>query len=398
MNRLCFGCVILLFTVASSPALDRIEIGQTPPMGWNSWNYHGKRRINEQVVLDTIDAMVDHGLRDAGYHYVVIDGGWRDKHLDPNGQLVPHPTKFPNGIKVLADYAHARGLKLGLHTVPGSHDCGGDAVGGFGHEAVHMRQFVEWGIDFLKIDKCGLRKGWDEDLLKATYEKWADLIAHSDRAIVLSVSAYKWRDWYPQVCQMSRTTLDIHCRIHKGGAAFDNATPYSVMSIATKNNAAAGFAGNGYWNDPDMIITGDHGLNYEEQKSHFALWCIMSAPLILGNDPRNMTPEEKAIILNADCIAIDQDPTEQGRRIEVNGAKEIWAKKMENGRVAVLLLNRSAEKTLSLTLNGSAVGLSGLVTVRDVYGKKDLGVLDSPITRPTPPHGCQFFVLSASRE
>ncbi len=394
MNRMCFGLVVLLLMVASSPAMNHVEMGQTPLMGWNSWNYHGKRRINEQVVLETIDAMVDHGLRDAGYHYVVIDGGWRDKKLGPEGQLVPHPTKFPNGIKFLAAYAHSRGLKLGLHTVPGSHDCGGDAVGGFGHEEVQMRQFAEWGVDFLKIDKCGLRQGWDEALLKATYEKWANLIVQCDRDIALSISAYKWRDWYPNVCQMARTTLDIHCRIHKGGAVFDNATPYSVMSIATKNNEAAGFAGSGYWNDPDMIITGDHGLNHEEQKSHFALWCVMSAPLILGNDPRNMTPPEKEIVLNADCIAIDQDPTEQGRRLKVDGDMEIWAKKMGHGRVAVLLLNRSGEKTVPLTLDGTDLGLSGPIQVKDVYGKRDLGIIDSPIIRSTPPHGCQLFILS----
>ena len=126
MKKMSLGFLVLLFVAASLPAQDSIEKGRTPPMGWNSWNYHGKRRINEQVVIETIDAMVDQGLRDAGYQYVVIDGGWRDKQLGPEGQLVPHPKKFPNGIKFLAAYAHARGLKLGLHTVPGSHDCGGD--------------------------------------------------------------------------------------------------------------------------------------------------------------------------------------------------------------------------------------------------------------------------------
>ena len=394
MNRRSLGLLVLLFATTSLLALDRVELGRTPPMGWNSWNYHGKQRINEQVVIETIDAMVDQGLRDAGYTYVVIDGGWRDKQLSADGELVPHPTKFPNGIKCLAAYAHARALKLGLHTVPGSHDCGGDAVGGFGHEVLHMRQFEAWGIDFLKIDKCRLRQGWNEELLEATYGKWADLLARCDRDIVLSISAYTWRDWYPKVCRMARTTPDIHCRIHKGGAVFDDATPHSVMSIAEQNNEAAEFAGHGYWNDPDMIVTGDHGLNIEEQKSHFGLWCIMSAPLILGNDPRHMTSEEKEIVLNADCIAIDQDPTEQGRRVKVDGDREIWAKHMENDRLAVLLLNRSGEKTVSLTLDATDLGLSGSMQVRDVYGKQDLGPVESRITRPTAPHGCQLFILS----
>ena len=112
---------------------------KSPPMGWNSWNYFGKKAINEQIVREVIDAFVEEGLKDAGYEYIVIDGGWRDTKLGANHELLPHPEKFPNGIKVLADYAHSKGLKLGLHTVPGHRDCGGDQVGAFGHEEVHIQ-------------------------------------------------------------------------------------------------------------------------------------------------------------------------------------------------------------------------------------------------------------------
>ena len=386
-------CLILLFSTQLFGQVDTTP-APTPPMGWNSWNYHGKANINEQVVRETIDAMVESGLRDAGYEYVVVDGGWRDRTLDEDGRLVPHPEKFPNGIKPLADYAHEHGLKFGLHTVPGSHDCGGDQVGGMGHEEAHIEQFVEWGLDFIKVDKCILRSKWTEPLVQETYEKWNDLLTESDRNIVLSISAYEWRDWYPETCQMSRTTYDIHCRIHRGGAMFDTPSRHSVMSIATKNNEVADLAGDGYWNDPDMIITGDHGLNFEEQKSHFALWCVMSAPLMLGNDPRNMTDEEKEIVLNADCIAIDQDPTEQGQRIQADGDGEVWAKQMTDDRVAVLLLNRNAEESRSIEFNPSDVGLDGFYIAKDAYGKQDLGVLNGPIIRETPPHGCHLLILS----
>src|SRR5690242_19416447 len=128
-------------------------LAPAPPMGWNSWNWFGKDQINEKIVREVIDAIVKNGLRDAGYKYVVVDGGWRDTVLGPNGELRADPHKFPHGIKALADYAHSKGLKFGLHTVPGTWDCGGDKVGGYGHEKVQIQQFVNWGIDFIKLDK-----------------------------------------------------------------------------------------------------------------------------------------------------------------------------------------------------------------------------------------------------
>ena len=108
-------------------------------MGWNSWNTFGKQKVNERLITQVIDAIVESGLREAGYKYVVIDGGWRDTKLGPHGELLPNPEKFPHGIKPLAEYAHSKGLKLGLHTVPGTHDCTGDPVGGYGHEAIQVR-------------------------------------------------------------------------------------------------------------------------------------------------------------------------------------------------------------------------------------------------------------------
>ncbi|MDO8544800.1 MAG: glycoside hydrolase family 27 protein [Opitutaceae bacterium] len=367
-------------------------------MGWNSWNWHGKKDISEKVVEETIDAMVAHGLRDAGYRYVVVDGGWRDTKLGQNGELVSHPTRFPGGMKRLADYAHARGLKFGLHVVLGTHDCGGDAVGSFGHEEAHLRQFVEWGLDFLKLDKCKFEPGWTEEAVKSTYAGWSNRLAHCGRDIVFSLSAYVYRDWYPDVGHMARTTYDIRSRIHPGGAGFDDAVPrenhLSVMAIAEQNNEAAAFGGHGYWNDPDMLVTGKQGLTDEEQKAHFALWCVMSSPLMLGNDPRVMTNAEKELLLNRECIAVNQDPTEQGRRIKVDGRTEIWAKRLGGNKVAVLLLNRDPAAARAITLRGADVGLSGKWKARDLFAKKDLGTFDSSLTKSTPAHAAWFLLLS----
>jgi alpha-galactosidase len=399
MNRSVLSSLFLAFTSAVSwGARPFPELAKSPPMGWNSWNFHGKKDISEKVVQETIDAMVTSGLRDAGYVYVVVDGGWRDTKLGPNGELLAHPTKFPAGMKRLADYAHARGLKFGLHTAPGTHDCGGDAVGGFGREEVHLKQFVDWGLDLVKIDKCKYEPGWTEDKVKSSYAKWAELMTRSGREMIFSISAYEYRDWYPEVCHMARTTYDIRCRIHKGGGGFDDPeirpNHLSVMAIAEENSLAAPFAGKGYWNDPDMLITGDHGLSQDEQKAHFALWCLMSAPLMLGNDPRNMMQAEKEIVLNRECIAVNQDPTEQGRRVRVDGKTEIWVKKLADNRAAVLMLNRDGKSARNVTLRSSDLGFSGKWKARDVFGKQDLGTFEASLSKLARPHAGWFVLVS----
>ena len=381
----------------------------TPPMGWNSWNWHGKHDINEQIVRETIDAIVNEGLKDAGYVYVVVDGGWRDTKLGPNGELLVHPEKFPNGIKPLVDYAHSRGLKFGLHTVPGTHDCAGDPVGGIGHEEVHVQQFIDWGIDFIKLDLCNMeadpcetceesKRGWSEETILDTYAKWSKLLNESGRDIVFSISAYEYRDWYPQYCNMARTTRDIRSRIHKGGAYFNpkerkNFGHMSVMGVAEMNNLYAEFAGDGYWNDPDMMVTGDQGLSMDEQVSHFALWAIMTSPLFLGNDPRNMTPEEKQLILNREVIAINQDPSEQGYLFLDDNNTQVWLKELSNGSKAVLFLNLDAGRNREVSISLSDLGIKGKVAVRDAITQTDLGKSRNIVSFSLGTNQCRLVII-----
>ena len=378
------------------------NLAPTPPMGWNSWNWFGKKNINENVVREVIDAMVSSGLRDAGYKYVVVDGGWRDTVLGPNGELRPNPQRFPHGIKVLADFAHSKGLKFGLHTVPGTNDCGGDRVGGYGHEEVQIQQFVNWGVDFIKLDKCKMNGGWNEKELKDVYFKWSRLLKNCGRDIVLSISAYQFRNWNPEECQMSRTTGDIAAKVN-GGALFtgkakgkgpaDEGHFLSVLQIAHINNKSARFACSGYWNNPDMLVVGDQGLTVDEQKVHFALWCIMSAPLILGNDPRHMEPYEKKIILNKDCIQVDQDPTEQGRLLKTDGDIEIWVKHLKNKKVAILLFNKNSSESKKTILNLKDIGIRRRVTTKDIYGNKHIGTFKNSFTGNIKPNTGLFLLI-----
>jgi len=367
-------------------------------MGWNSWNWHGKKEINENVVRETIDAMVSTGLRDAGYNYIVIDGGWRGSALAPNGELTAHPDRFPGGIKPLVDYAHENGMKIGLHTVPGSHDCGGDPVGGFGREEVHVAQFAAWGLDFVKLDRCIMKtdEGWDEALIESVYRKWATLMANSGQEMVLSISAYEYRDWYPELGSMARTTLDIDARV-KNGAIFDRAVPtknhLSVMTVADLNNRYASKAGHGYWNDSEMLVTGEQGLTEAEQEAHFALWCVMSSPLFLGNDPRQMTAVELALLTNRTAIEINQDPHEQGRRIVKSGMSEVWLKRMSDGRMGLLLLNRGADQMRTIEFDVGGIAAGTRFDVLNVFsGAKEQ--TDGVFSVELDPRSSQFFLVS----
>ena len=389
------------------------SLAPTPPMGWNSWNYFGKDDINEEIVYEVIDAIIEHGLKDAGYNYVVIDGGWRDVKLSPEGKLLPHPVKFPNGIKPLVDYAHERGLKFGLHTVPGTHDCGGDEVGGYNREELHVQQFVEWGLDFVKLDLCRhenldcgsaaiTHAGWCEEPIEEVYEKWSELLYNSGREIILSISAYRFRDWNPDVSHMSRTTFDIQSKRQVEGAVFnsesrENRGFLTVMACAEINNRYADFAGNGYWNDPDMLVTGDQGLSVREQESHFALWSIITAPLMLGNDPRNMDDSEKKLILNREIIAINQDPGEQGILYKNVDNAQIWKKRLSNGDLALLLLNLDPEESKEVKVDFKEFDLPQKLNIRDVINHKNLKYRNNEFSRLLEPHACKFILVSGKR-
>ncbi len=374
------------------------NLAPTPPMGWNSWNWFGKKEVNEKVVREVIDAMANEGLRDAGYNYVIVDGGWRDTKLGPNDELLAHPIKFPNGMKALADYAHSKGLKFGVHTVPGTHDCGGDKVGGYDNEEVQIKQFIDWGLDFIKLDRCKLASGWNEELLKKTYLKWTDILERNGKNIVLSISAYQFRDWNPDGGNMSRTTPDIMAKVNVGRAVFDSVPAiknfWSVMHIAEENNKWAMHARPGYWNDPEMLVTGEQGLTPDEQKIHFALWGIMSAPLFLGNDPRNMPQYEKDNVLNKEAIRINQDPTEQGKQIKVTGDTEIWAKKLKDGKMAVLFFNKNHSETKTITLDLQEIRMGKKVKVRDVYTNKGLGKSKRLLSKSVKPRTCLYMIIN----
>lgn len=316
------------------PALKKISyngLAKTPPMGWNSWNLF-KSRVNDEIVRGIADAMVSSGMRDAGYVYVNIDDTWEGESRDAQGNITTN-SKFPN-MKSLADYVHSKGLKLGIYTSPGPNTCAG-YEGTYGHEDQDARTFAAWGIDYVKYDWCGARTLYTDAEMPAVYQKFGEALQKTGRPIVYSLCQYGRQDvwkWGADVGgNLWRTTGDISDR-------WD-----SMTRIGFSQNDLAPFAAVGHWNDPDMLEVGNGGMTAGEYRIHMSLWSILAAPLLAGNDIRNMSAETKAILMNPDVIAIDQDKAgKQGRRVWQQADQEIWVRELNGGDKAVAVFNRGA--------------------------------------------------------
>ena len=282
----------------------------TPPMGWNSWN-HFATDIDDATIRAIADAMVATGMRDAGYTYVNIDDGWQGRR-DDSGRIHSN-ARFPD-MKALADYVHARGLKLGIYSSPGPRSCA-YYEGSFGHEEADARTFAEWGIDYLKYDWCSARAIYREDQMRAVFQKMADALRATGRNIVYSLCQYGLADvwsWGSAAGgNLWRTTGDI-------------ADDWRAMSwIGFGQNELAPFAGPGHWNDPDMLEVGNGGMSANEYRTHMSLWALLAAPLLAGNDLRSASAETLAILTHPEVIAIDQDSLgRQGARSSASGAAE----------------------------------------------------------------------------
>ncbi|MEU4443653.1 NPCBM/NEW2 domain-containing protein [Actinosynnema sp. NPDC050801] len=340
---------------APEPAEARAVSASTPPMGWNSWNKFGCD-IDEDLIRQTADAIASSGMRDAGYTYVNIDDCWMARDRDARGRLQADPVRFPGGIKALADYVHGKGLKLGIYSSAGTHTCAGYPAS-LDHEEVDARTWADWGVDYLKYDNCFNegRPALDR------YRAMGEALRRTGRDIVYSLCEWgqnrPWEGLGRQVGgHLWRTTGDIS----------DNWT--SVMGILDQQVGLERYAGPDGWNDPDMLEVGNGGMTDAEYRAHFALWAVLNAPLIAGNDIRAMDDATRRILLNRDLLEVDQDWSgAQGRKVRDDGDGEVWAKPMSDGSVAVVLLNRGA--------GNAAVGATatelGLPSARS-YRVKDL--------------------------
>ena len=363
------------------PAAQALDNGLalTPPMGWNSWNKFGCD-VSESLIKSVADAMATNGMKDAGYQYVIIDDCWQIGR-DPDGNIVADPQRFPSGIKALADYIHAKGLKFGIYSCAGTNTCAG-RPGGLFHESQDARAYAAWGVDYLKFDWCNHA----DETSERAYSRMRDALLQSGRPMVFSICEWgqgtPWL-WGANVGNLWRTTGDIY-------DCWDCKEKWSSGWLNNLDSQAglAAYAGPGHWNDPDMLEVGNGGMTESEYKSHFSLWCIIAAPLIAGNDVRNMQPEIKRILTNKGLIAVDQDPLgQQGIRIHKNGGAEVWEKQLTDGSRAVVLFNRGSAPA-DITVAWEDLGYPGHLkaVVRDLWTGKTLGKFKKQFGARIAPH------------
>ncbi len=377
--------LFLLFFIAmvgAAPvcALDN-GLAKTPPMGWNSWNKFACD-VNEKLIRDVADSMVSSGLKDAGYQYVVIDDCWQVGR-DKDGNIIPDPQRFAGGMKALADYVHAKGLKFGIYSDAGTGTCQ-NRPGGRGYEFQDARQYAAWGVDYLKYDWCNHSTQNSE----ASYSIMRDALAKSGRPIVFSLcewgSTKPWL-WAKDVGNLWRATGDI---INKWSGT-EKWGGFGVVQILDQVDGLETYAGPGHWNDPDMLEVGNGVLTDTEARAHFSMWCILAAPLIAGNDIRSISAETKAILTNKDLIAVDQDALGiQGHRVKKDGDLEVWSKQLSDGGRAVALLNRSeAEKQITVTWQEIGYPESLKVSVRDLWSGNTSESTNGKYSASVPRHG-----------
>ena len=373
----------------------------TPPMGWNSWNTFASN-INETLIKETADAMVANGMRDAGYIYIVVDDCWESMQRDAAGNNVPDPKKFPSGMKALGDYLHSKGFKFGIHSCAGTKTCAG-YPGGRGHEYQDALTYASWGVDFLKYDWC--EHGTAD--ARETYKTMRDAIHTAGRPMVFSLCEWgqnKPWEWAGDVGHMWRTTGDIYDS-YDGRKGWEMGwkrildLQYTLVD-GNGPEQIGRYAGPGHWNDPDMLEVGNEGLTLAESRAHFSLWCMIAAPLIAGNDVRNMKPEVREILLNKDVIAIDQDALgKQGYRALADPGKniEIWVKELSKGEWAVCALNTHSAAA-DITVEWDRLWtIQGKFNVHDVWAKKSAGDTTKPFKAHVDSHDVLLFRLTPQK-
>ena len=354
----------IVFVVAASGAV-AAPVPPPPQMGFNNWNStHCRDEFNEAMIRGIADKFISLGLRDAGYRYVNIDDCWANWQRGKDGRLEANPKRFPSGIKALADYIHQRGLKFGLYSSAGTSTCeplreNRGFPGGLGHEKQDAATFASWGVDYLKYDNCNNQK----IDARQRYTAMAQALRATGRPIFYSVcewgsnQPWLWAGKPPVDAGSWRTTDDIS----------DNYA--SMLKIFKQNVVLDRYASAGHWNDPDMLEVGNGGMTDTEYRSHFSLWSIMAAPLLIGTDLRTIKPDALQILLNKEVIAVDQDPLGvQGKQVRDADGIHVLVKPLKDGSRAVAVFNES-DQARDVTATAAELGLQAAAhySVRDLW-------------------------------
>ena len=365
-----------------------------PPMGWNTWNTFGAD-ISDKLIRESADAFVDAGLKAAGYEYIVIDDCWSKKLRNAEtDRLEAEPEKFPQGMKAVADYVHSKGLKFGMYSCAGQRTCA-DYPGSYDHEFLDAETFASWGVDYLKYDFCYKPQGVDGPLL---YRRMGMALRASGRDIVFSACNWGSDDVWSWIrstgAHLYRSTGDI----------FDNPASYRniVKSQLGKLNASAPQC----FNDMDMLTVGMYGKGLvgttgctdADYRSQFALWCMCSAPLMLGCDIRRMSGFICDLVTNADLIRIDQDLEARPPivvRLAWNEDLITMMKHLDDGSYALGFFNmgeKDAEQYAIFSDFGLPAQAGFDLKVRDILDGTGENVYREYMRVPVPAHDCRVFI------
>ncbi len=362
----------------------------TPPMGWNSWNCWGLS-VSDEKLKASAQAMIDKGLIDHGWTYMNIDDGWEAEKRNEKGDIVTN-KKFPD-LKKTGEWLHNKGLKFGIYSSPGDRTCGG-YLGSYQHEMQDATSYANWGIDYLKYDWCSYEtvyrneKDTTDEAFMKPYRVMEKALQDQNRDIVYSLCQYGMRDVWRWGATVNgncwRTTGDIED------------TWESLQSIGFNQTVQHFYAKPGRWNDPDMMIVGKVGwgdnlhptrLTPDEQYTHVSLWCLLSAPLLIGCDLAKLDDFTLNLLTNDEVIAVDQDPLgKQAQQAFKMGDQEVWVKQLEDGSKAVGIFNLS-DKDDVIRFYWTNIGLGDTQKVRDLWRQKDIGTFKGMFATRVAPHG-----------
>lgn len=385
MIKKIFFSVLVLLGI-SMTTFSQENLASTPPMGFMTWNYYGWD-ITETDVKNIVDAMVETGLRDLGYNYIVIDDGWQGGR-DNKNNMIPDPVKFPSGMKSLCDYVHSKGMKIGIYSDAAQLTCGGFTAS-YGFEEQDANIFAEWGFDYLKYDYCNAPA--DSQTAIERYSRMANAIKKTGRPMVFAICEWGDREpwlWSKKVGgQLWRTTGDIRDKWYSGNPHAKPSELHSIgagiLDVLNINAELYKYAESGGWNDTDMILAGLYGSGnsstswYEgkgctdtEYQTQMSLWCMMSSPLMISNDLLSMNHATKRILMNKEVIALNQDPLgKQAKRIINNENWQVFIKPLFNGDYAIGILNLTDTKS-TFNLDLTEVEVFGKTWMIDLWSKK----------------------------
>jgi len=356
-------------------------------MGYNTWNDF-KCNITAQDIFDVTDAIINQGLNKLGYRYVNMDDCWAQGR-DKNGQIYPDPIAFPNGIKVIADYVHSKGLLFGLYTDRGTLTCA-RRPGSQDYEEIDAQTYASWGVDYVKDDSCHAPVGPTKVTAYQQYMKMRDALNATGRPIYFSLCG--WRSWYAPVGQALGNSWRIS----------GDCLSWSTILIAIDNNAPLfPYASAGGWNDPDMLIGSSAGSSFSvtpiQSRAQFSLWAVMAAPLLIGSNIRHPTPWDLETYSNTEVISVDQDPLgKQGIRLaggtlmaDPVAPFNIWGRVLQNGDVVIFFFNSDPSKIQDITcdiscfaqvLGAEVLNPDNTWSVRDLWTHTNNGTVSNPIT------------------